>query len=136
MVVVGGDGTLNEVVNGLQVFDLDIGILAVGTANVMATELELPKAPDALADVLIRGRIGEGWYDIDRKLKLPRGATLGEMLEVGEKKGIPFRDVLENSPHLRDTLMLNGERCPVSENGDREMSDGDELYLLAPLAGG
>ena len=40
------------------------------------------------------------------------------------------------SPHLTDTMMLNGERCPFTENQDRAMADGDELYLLAPLAGG
>ncbi len=38
--------------------------------------------------------------------------------------------------HLRDTLMLNGDRCPVEENRDRVLSDGDQIYLLAPIAGG
>jgi molybdopterin converting factor small subunit len=33
-------------------------------------------------------------------------------------------------------MMLNGERCPLSDNRDRTLSDGDELYLLAPIAGG
>jgi len=32
--------------------------------------------------------------------------------------------------------MLNGERCPVDANRDRKLADGDEVYLLAPLAGG
>jgi molybdopterin converting factor small subunit len=32
--------------------------------------------------------------------------------------------------------MLNGERCPVAENQERVLADGDEVYLLAPLAGG
>jgi molybdopterin converting factor small subunit len=32
--------------------------------------------------------------------------------------------------------MLNGERCPVDENASRPMVDGDEVYLLAPFAGG
>lgn len=86
--------------------------------------------------VLIRGRIGAGWHDIDRILKLPPGATLSDLIAIGEKKGIPFTEVLEQSPHLRHTLMLNGDRCPVEDNADRPLSDGDEVYLLAPLAGG
>ena len=43
---------------------------------------------------------------------------------------------LRDSPHLRDTLMLNGERCPLAEQGDRILAEGDQLYLLSPLAGG
>jgi molybdopterin converting factor small subunit len=86
--------------------------------------------------VMIRGRIGDGWYEIDEKLKAPEGITLAEFIELGEARGIPFGEALENSPHLRDTLMLNGDRCPVADNSDRVLADGDEIYLLAPLAGG
>jgi molybdopterin converting factor small subunit len=32
--------------------------------------------------------------------------------------------------------MWNGQRAPVAENLDRALSDGDEVYLLGPLAGG
>jgi len=86
--------------------------------------------------ILIRGRIGEGWKDIDTHLRVPPGTTLGKLVEVADAAGIPLREALESSPHLADTMMLNGERCPVAENHDRAMADGDELYLLAPLAGG
>jgi molybdopterin converting factor small subunit len=43
---------------------------------------------------------------------------------------------IDASPHLRHTLMWNGERTPVDENLGRELRDGDELYLLGPVAGG
>lgn len=33
LVIVGGDGTLNEAVNGLQIFDKPIGIIQTGTGN-------------------------------------------------------------------------------------------------------
>jgi molybdopterin converting factor small subunit len=67
---------------------------------------------------------------------LPAGATLATLIDVAERRGIRLREALETSPHLRHTLMLNGERCPVDQNADRKMTDGDEVYLLAPLAGG
>ena len=94
------------------------------------------RQPRVTVHVMIRGRIGEGWIEVDRALRVPEGSTLGETLALGEKKGIPFAEALANSPPLRDTLMLNGERCPVAEHQDRIMADGDELYLLAPIAGG
>ncbi len=86
--------------------------------------------------ILIKGRIGDAWRDVDEHLRLPKGTTLGKLLEVAAAAGIPLREALDSSPHLTDTMMLNGERCPLSENAERELADGDELYLLAPLAGG
>jgi hypothetical protein len=86
--------------------------------------------------VLIKGRIGEGWYDVDRTFALPEGTTLGGLLDAAEKEGVGMRAAIAASPHLAQTLMLNGERCPVEENLGRALKDGDEVYLLAPLMGG
>jgi hypothetical protein len=92
--------------------------------------------PKVRVHLLIKGRIGDGWHDIDRELVLQEGATLTELLDYTDKKGIPLRDAIDKSPHLRHTLMWNGERCPVDQNLGRLLCDGDQLYLLAPLAGG
>ncbi len=86
--------------------------------------------------LIVRGRIGAGWYDIDEELRLPVGTTLGGLIDAAEGRGIPLRRILADSPHLADTLMLNGERCPVAFSASRRLADGDQIYLLAPLAGG
>jgi len=52
IVAVGGDGTLNEVLNGLRSPDqTPLTQLAFGTANLLARELGLPREPEALAEV-------------------------------------------------------------------------------------
>jgi molybdopterin converting factor small subunit len=84
----------------------------------------------------VSGRIGAGWRSHDETFSLPPGTTLSGLLDVAEKKGIDLRQAIAESPHLRHTLMLNGERCPLDENQSRELADGDELYLLGPIAGG
>jgi molybdopterin converting factor small subunit len=86
--------------------------------------------------VLIRGRIGDSWQDVDEHLRVPAGTTLGKLVEVAAAAGIPLRQALESNPHLAHTLMVNGERCPIDEHAERELAEGDEIYLLAPLAGG
>jgi molybdopterin converting factor small subunit len=86
--------------------------------------------------VMVRGRIGEGWYDVDETVKIDAGTTLGGLLERRDEVGTALREAVTHSPHLAHTLMLNGDRCPVDEHRDRVLGDGDEIYLLAPLAGG
>jgi molybdopterin converting factor small subunit len=94
------------------------------------------RGPSIRIHVLIRGRIGDTWQEIDEHLRIPTGTTLAKLVEVAGAAGVPLREALETSPHLAHTIMLNGERCPIDEHGDRALADGDELYLLAPLAGG
>ena len=42
VIVCGGDGTVNEVVNGLACSEVPLAVLPAGTANVLAKELALP----------------------------------------------------------------------------------------------
>lgn len=49
VVVAGGDGTINEAVNGLSQSPLPLALLPLGTANVLANELRLPRRVKALA---------------------------------------------------------------------------------------
>lgn len=56
IVVAGGDGTLNEVLNGiLDPSQIPIALFPLGTANVLAHELGLPKKPEEVADSLEQG---------------------------------------------------------------------------------
>jgi YegS/Rv2252/BmrU family lipid kinase len=73
VVAAGGDGTLNEVLNGIgdmpEAFErARLGVLPLGTVNVFARELAIPTALELAWEVVRRGRerrIDLPWVDYD-----------------------------------------------------------------------
>ena len=62
----GGDGTINEAINGLVGSRVVFGALPAGTANVLANELGMSNRPDVAAGQLLQAvprRISLGAYD-------------------------------------------------------------------------
>ena len=57
VLAVGGDGTVNEVVNGLAGSETLMAVLPAGTANVWAREVRLPRHPATAARLLDHGSI-------------------------------------------------------------------------------
>ncbi|HXP80696.1 MAG TPA: diacylglycerol kinase family protein [Verrucomicrobiae bacterium] len=53
VIVCGGDGTVNEVVNGLACSQVPLAVLPAGTANVLAKELKIPWNLSRAAERLI-----------------------------------------------------------------------------------
>jgi len=55
IVASGGDGTINEVVNGMQASTATLAVLPSGTVNILAALLRLPRRSNALADYVLHG---------------------------------------------------------------------------------
>jgi YegS/Rv2252/BmrU family lipid kinase len=54
VLVCGGDGTINEAINGLAGSEVALGVLPGGTANILAREVGLPLDPVRAAAELVR----------------------------------------------------------------------------------
>ncbi|MFW6062277.1 MAG: diacylglycerol/lipid kinase family protein [Planctomycetota bacterium] len=56
VVVWGGDGTINEVANGLEGKRVPILACPAGTENLLASQVKIPAEPDRIAEILRAGR--------------------------------------------------------------------------------
>lgn len=82
ILTIGGDGTLNEVINGIveSGTSTPLAILPAGTANVMAKELGLPRRLEEQIAIALEGEIRQidlgvvTWYDTNGEKKSRRFA--------------------------------------------------------------
>lgn len=57
IIVAGGDGTLNQIVNGLEGKKVPIGVLPLGTGNDFAAALKIPRDPGTALRQIMGGEI-------------------------------------------------------------------------------
>ena len=90
----GGDGTVNEVANGLAGSEVPLAIVPTGTVNVLAMELGIPLEPPDAVRVIEKGSVS--WIDLglagDRYFALMAGI------------GMDARTVASVNPILKKTL--------------------------------
>ena len=56
IVIMGGDGTIHEVINGITDFDkVTLGIIPCGTGNDFANAINLPLNPEKALDIVLKG---------------------------------------------------------------------------------
>lgn len=57
IIAAGGDGTFNEVANGLVYSDTQMAILPMGTTNVLAKELDIPENVAGAVNRILKGKV-------------------------------------------------------------------------------
>ncbi len=113
IVAAGGDGTINEVVNGLAGSDVRMGILPLGSVNVLAKEIGIPE-----------GNLPAAWQVIERgrslALDLPEAngqyfiqlAGVGLDAEVVRRTDLDLKKTLGPLSYLLTLVQLAASKPP------------------------
>ncbi len=128
VVAAGGDGTVAEVAAGLLGTPARLGIIPLGTANVLARELGLPMQPRAVASMLAFGRTRPLWPGIadtacgSRLFVQMLGAGLDA--QVVHRLPLPLKRLLGRGAYVLQTI---GEAVRYNYLPLRVRVDGIEL---------
>ncbi|HKW53111.1 MAG TPA: diacylglycerol kinase family protein, partial [Stellaceae bacterium] len=135
VVAAGGDGTINEVVNGLAGSPLPLGILPLGTANVLAGEIGLPSRAMDVARVLAFAPArpvwpGEAWAAgaaAGRRFLIMAG--IGFDADVVESLDLPLKRRLGKLAYIASILgrLRDYRRCTYRAELDGVAVEGASL---------
>jgi diacylglycerol kinase (ATP) len=90
----GGDGTVNEVVNGLDGFDVPLGISPLGTANDFARQVGIPADADHAMDVILQRK----------PRRLDTGSLNGRRFLNVSTGGVGAEATAETPPEMKESL--------------------------------
>jgi len=122
LLCVGGDGTLNEVVNGVDLSDPPrIQICPVGTGNVMAGEISTPWSPEKQVRAVLGHRYR--WFDVGR-------SDAGRFLSMA---GIGFDAEVVHAFHRNRGTTLNMMQYGVI--GARTLVCGESVHVRVEVDG-
>jgi diacylglycerol kinase (ATP) len=130
VIAAGGDGTVNEVLNGLSA-GATLGILPLGTANVLARELGLPLEPEGACGRILTGSasrmdVGVATDDDGTGRRFACMAGIGFDADVVREVGPRLKRYLRSLafPLVALKVFLRGDRPQL------HIRDGDTTHVV------
>lgn len=104
LAVAGGDGTINEVLNGMAENAPPLAIVPLGTANVLAAEIGLPPSVQAIADTIAFGRAQRVSLGEVNGRRFAVMASVGLDADVVDKVNLKLKRHIGKGAYLAETL--------------------------------
>ncbi|MGI9506617.1 MAG: diacylglycerol/lipid kinase family protein [Geminicoccaceae bacterium] len=134
VVVAGGDGTINEVLNGLPNDAPPLAILPLGTINVLAKEIDLPSSIQGLADTVTSGPsrpVSVGEANGRRFFMM---ASVGLDADIVENVDLNLKRRIGKLAYLYETIKQFITKTPVRYR--LRIGDGEHEVAGAVIANG
>ncbi len=108
VVAAGGDGTIAEVAGVVVGTKVPLGVIPLGSANVLAHELSLPFAPRAVAAALAFGRTRQVWpgvmYAGSEKRVFVQMLSAGFDAQVVHRLQVPLKQIFGRGAYVLQSL--------------------------------
>jgi diacylglycerol kinase (ATP) len=130
VIAAGGDGTVNEVLNGLSE-GATLGILPLGTANVLARELGLPLDPEGACERILTGAafgmdVAVATDDAGNERRFACMAGIGFDAEVVDEVGSRLKRYLRSLAFPLVALKVYFR----NDRPDLRIKDGNTTYVV------
>jgi YegS/Rv2252/BmrU family lipid kinase len=115
IVVAGGDGTVNEAVNGMAADSPPLAIIPLGTTNVLALEIGLPRRLEEVCDVVLSGQPTSIHLGLADQRRFVLMAGVGFDAAVVRGVNLRLKRALGKGAYLVSTCRcwLRPANCPV-----------------------
>jgi YegS/Rv2252/BmrU family lipid kinase len=151
VVAAGGDGTIAEVASVIMGTKVRLGVIPLGSANVLAHELALPFAPRAVAAALAFGRTCKLWPGVasgaDGSRLFVQMLSVGFDAQVVHRLNVPLKRVFGRGAYVLQSLResVRYGYPPITVRVDEQEMQASSVivskgrfyggrYLLAPDA--
>ena len=114
VVAAGGDGTINEVLNGLADSPLPLALLPLGTANVLAAEIGLTSSPRRVAEAIAQGRLRQVFLGSANGRRFAMMAGVGFDAHVVQRIDLRLKRMIGRMAYVLGTIAEFWRHRPVS----------------------
>lgn len=139
LVAAGGDGTLNKIMPHLGKSGIPLAILPVGTANVLAASLNIPKNARALAQYILQGQIREMSPGLANGVYFCCMASVGFDAQVVAGINLKLKRLISKGAYaleaLRALLVHKNKEFSITANGQTHHAYGAIVTLTPHYAG-
>lgn len=137
VVSVGGDGTLNEVINGLaeNTHRPALGVIPLGTVNDFARALHIPLEPEAAATVIREGNLQKADVGIINGHYFLNIAALGEIAESAAQVPSEQKTVLGSLAYFLEgaKAIVNKKPFNLTVTSTEKQWQGEAITCLVAL---
>ncbi|VAW06128.1 Transcription regulator [contains diacylglycerol kinase catalytic domain] [hydrothermal vent metagenome] len=117
----GGDGTINEVLNGLYPSPLPLGIIPLGTANVLAKEISLIENPEKISEIILQDNRKDCWLGKVNGQYFALMASMGPDAEAVNEVNLSLKKKIGKAAYilsfLKQILIYRPVMFKVQANG-------------------
>jgi len=126
VIAAGGDGTINEVVNGLAGSNMPLAILPLGTANVLAAEIGIGRRASDIAEAIATAPIKPTWLGVANGRRFVLMAGVGFDAGVVENVDLSLKRKIGRGAYfltiLNNWLRFENRRYKVTVDGETRIA--------------